>query len=80
VLRQGLGLAAIGLAVGLGLSAALSATLSRALEGLLYGVEPTDPATLAATAAVLFATAALASWLPARRASRTDPAVCLREE
>ena len=80
VLRQGLGLAALGLVVGLGLSVLLAKTLASTLESLLHGVDATDPAILAATAAVLLLTAALASWLPARRASRTDPAVCLREE
>lgn len=80
VLRQGLGLAALGLVVGLGLSALLARALSALLDGLLHGVDATDPAIHAATAGVLLLTAALASWLPARRASRTDPAVCLREE
>ncbi|MDA8019659.1 MAG: ABC transporter permease [Thermoanaerobaculia bacterium] len=80
VLRQGLGLAALGLVAGLGLALLLTKILSSALEGLLHGVEATDPVVLGATASVLLLAAGLASWLPARRASRADPAVCLREE
>jgi ABC-type lipoprotein release transport system permease subunit len=44
----------------------------------LYGLEPHDPGTLAGSAAVLAVVAALASWLPVRRASRLDPATLLR--
>jgi putative ABC transport system permease protein len=73
---QGLTMAAAGIL--LGLVAALS--LSRALESLLFGVEPTDIATLTAVAGVLLSVAALACYVPARRASRTDPLVALRTE
>ena len=52
---------------------------SRALQGLLYGVTPGDPWTLAAAAAVLVVTATAAAWWPARRATRIDPMVALRE-
>ncbi|MGE5049041.1 MAG: ABC transporter permease [Deltaproteobacteria bacterium] len=76
VLRTGLGLALAGVALGLGL--ALLAT--RVLASLVYQVSTTDPLTLAGTAAVLVASAALASWLPARRATRVDPAISLRAE
>jgi hypothetical protein len=75
VLQSGLGLAAIG--VGAGSLAALVAT--RALSSLLYGVEPTDPATFAAAAAGLLGAAALACYLPARQAVRVDPMALLRE-
>lgn len=55
--------------------------LSRFLEGLLYGVEPTDPWTIAAVVVLLAAVALLANFLPARRAARTDPAaVCATSE
>jgi putative ABC transport system permease protein len=52
--------------------------LSRLLASQLYGVAPTDAATHAATAAAVFLLAILASWLPARRASRIDPMIALR--
>ncbi|HJS58651.1 MAG TPA: hypothetical protein VKA01_11165, partial [Vicinamibacteria bacterium] len=65
-----------GIAVGLGLALASS----RALQGLLYGVESSDPATLAAMVLLLAAAALLASALPARRAMRVDPISALRYE
>jgi putative ABC transport system permease protein len=74
VLRQGLGLAALGVLAGS--LAALAAT--RALGALLYGISPTDLPTFAVLAAALLAVAAFASYLPARRAARIDPAVALR--
>ena len=64
--------------VGLGVIAAL--VLTRALGGLVYGVGVTDPATYAALAMLLVTVVLLASWLPARRAARVDPAVVLRGE
>jgi ABC-type lipoprotein release transport system permease subunit len=50
------------------------------LEDFLWNVAPTDPRTLVAAAAVLLAVAVLASWLPAYRASRTDPLEVLRSD
>jgi predicted permease len=76
VLGQGLKLAAAGSAAGL--SGAL--LLSRTMRGLLYGVQPTDPATFVTVALVLAAVALLASYLPARRATRVDPIAALRCE
>src|SRR5207237_3860154 len=76
VLRQGLRLAAVG--VALGLAASLAAT--RALQSVLFGVSAADPVTYASVAALLVSVAALASWVPARRATRVDPAVALRAE
>lgn len=76
VARRGLALTALGVAVGFALYA-LAAPLLRAF---LYGVTAGDPATLSAAAGVLLATGALASWLPARRAARIDPAIVLRAE
>jgi ABC-type antimicrobial peptide transport system permease subunit len=74
VVRQGMMPVVIGL--GVGLVAALG--LTRLLAGMLYGVSPRDPVALAAMAAVLVAVALLASYLPARRATRVDPLVALR--
>lgn len=76
VLRQGLALTAIGLAIGL--AGALAS--GRLLAGVLFGVTAGDPTSLAATCAVLLATAALATYLPARRAAASDPVAVLREE
>ena len=74
--KQGLTLAAIG--IGAGLIAFAMAT--RALRTLLYEVAPSDPMTIAGALMVIFATAALASWIPARRAARVDPAGTLRAD
>jgi putative ABC transport system permease protein len=75
VLRNGLGLTAVGVAAGS--VAALGAT--RVLSGLLYDVAPTDPLTFASAAGVLLLVAAMASYLPARQASRIDAIAALRE-
>jgi ABC-type antimicrobial peptide transport system permease subunit len=74
VLGFGLRLAGIGLAIGLG--GALAAT--RLLSSLLYGVRPTDAFTFAAVSLLLLGVAFIASYLPARRATRVDPIVALR--
>jgi predicted permease len=74
VLRQGLGLAGIGAAIGL---AGALASL-RVLAGLVRGVEPSDPATLALVTLTLLAVALIACYLPARRAAGVDPMVALR--
>jgi predicted permease len=76
ILKQGLGLAVCG--AGAGLLAALF--LTRYLRTLLYGVPATDVVTFSAVAALLVAVALLASWVPARRATRVDPMVALRCE
>ena len=76
VLTQALVLALIGLGIGL----VLAVTSTRVLSSMLYGISPTDPITLAATALVLLLVALLASYLPARRATKVDPMVTLRYE
>ena len=76
VLRETLLLASAGLAVGI--PSALAA--SRLVGQLLFGVSANDPATLAAVAITLVAVAALAGYIPARRAVRVDPTVALRYE
>jgi putative ABC transport system permease protein len=65
-----------GLALGLG-SAFI---VSKALPGMIYGVSGSDPVTCLAVILLLGGTAYTASWIPARRASRTDPLAALREE
>jgi ABC-type antimicrobial peptide transport system permease subunit len=72
----GLRLAVVGLLVGF----ALAAASTRLLGGLLVGVEAHDPFTAVAAAAILLVAAFLAADLPARRASRVDPARALRAE
>jgi putative ABC transport system permease protein len=76
VVRQGLGLAGLGIAIGV--AAALA--LSRVLSSLLYGVGTADPLTYGAIVLAVAALALLASYLPARRASRLHPARVLRSE
>jgi len=74
VLGQTMRLAAIGIAIGVG----ASFLLAGALRSLLFGVNSEDPATFAAMLGVLTIVAAIAGYLPARRASRIDPMVALR--
>ena len=83
------GRAIVGLLVGEGIVLALAGTavgivaavgLTRVMASLLFGVAPTDPATFAAVSTLLVAIALVASWLPARRATRVDPLTALRAE
>jgi ABC-type antimicrobial peptide transport system permease subunit len=67
----------VGLGVALGSAASLWA--ARLVDTLLFGLQPRDPMTLAGAVAVLGVIGAIAGWLPARRASRIDPARVLRE-
>lgn len=76
VLRQGITLAALGIALGLiGASAA-----TRVLQSLLFGIGMTDPVTFVAIPLLLALVALLACWFPARRATKVDPLVALRYE
>jgi len=76
VVRQGIGRALAGIAIGLG----ASLLLTRSIESLLFGVSGRDPRVLLGTAAILGLVALVASYLPARRATRLDPLRALREE
>ena len=76
VMKQGLLLAAIGIVMGL--VGALA--LTRLMASLLFGVQPTDVATLVSVIATIILVAAVACWLPAWRASRLDPNVVLRDD
>jgi ABC-type antimicrobial peptide transport system permease subunit len=75
ILAKGMAVALLGVAFG----AAVSYGLGRAVESLLFGVSSSDPMTFAFAAVVLIASAALAAWLPARRAARLDASIALRE-
>ena len=75
VLQRAGVLVAVGIAVG----GAMSMWVARFATPLVFGVQPRDPATLVAAAAVLSVIGAMAGWLPARRASRIDPARVLRD-
>ncbi|HYM25449.1 MAG TPA: ABC transporter permease [Vicinamibacterales bacterium] len=76
VLHDGAALAVSGVAAG----ATAAAIGTRAMRSFLYGVEPTDPLTFAAVIAALVAVAALACYLPARRAMRIDPLIAMRAD
>jgi putative ABC transport system permease protein len=76
VSRQGLALTLSG--IGFGLVAAFG--LTRVMSSILYDVSPTDPVTYGGFALFLVGISLLAVWLPARRATRVDPAIVLREE
>ena len=76
LLGQGFAMVAAGVAAGL--LGALA--LTRALRTLLFEVSPSDPCVFVAVTAVLAMVAMLAAWLPARRATRLEPVVALRED
>ena len=74
VLRESLAPVLVGLAVGLVIALAGSGLV----RAMLFGLEPNDPATIAAAAVLLLVTAVLAAWLPSRRAARVEPMSALR--
>ena len=76
VMRQGLGIVAVGLAVGI----LLAAGAASALRGVLYDVAPFDPLAWALALSAMLAAAAVANVVPARRAMRIDPMAALRAD
>jgi len=76
VLGEGARMAVLAVVIGIGVSLAIT----RLMSSLLFGISATDPLTFAAVAALLSGVALLASYIPARRATRVDPLVALRYE
>jgi predicted permease len=76
IMSQGFVLSVLGIVIG----AAMALASSRVLVGLLFGIGPRDPLTLAGVAVSLMTVAVVACWVPARRALRVDPATALRYE
>jgi ABC-type antimicrobial peptide transport system permease subunit len=76
VMRESMLLVGIGVTIGL----AASLAVSQFVAAFLFGLEPRDPGTIMAATGVMIGVAALAGFLPARRASRVDPMVALRYE
>ena len=76
ILREALTLAAVGVAIGLPVALALG----RLMQAVLYGIEPHDSLTVIGTIVIMVTVAALAAWIPARRAAKVDPMEALRYE
>jgi putative ABC transport system permease protein len=76
ILSQGMRLAIAGVVIGV-IGAVI---LTRSMDAVLFGIEPSDPWTFAQVSAVLLTAAAVASWLPARRAVAIDPLAALRND
>jgi len=76
VMRETLVLVVVGVAIGI--PVAMAAT--RLISSILFGVKPSDPATLPIATTVMLAVAACAGYLPARRASQVDPMLAVRYE
>ncbi|HEY9225405.1 MAG TPA: FtsX-like permease family protein, partial [Gemmatimonadaceae bacterium] len=76
VVGEGLALVSVGAAIGI--AGAIWST--RVLQNLLYDLKPSDPVTYVGILVLLASAAVLASWIPARRASRVDPVVALRSD
>jgi ABC-type antimicrobial peptide transport system permease subunit len=66
--------------IGIGIGLVLSFALTRIIRGFLFGISASDPLTFVAIPLLLTLTALIASWIPARRATKIDPLVALRYE
>ena len=80
VMREALVLVAIGIVVGVPASLGVARLAASQIAGLLFGLKASDPLTIAMATTILIAVAAIAAYLPARRASRVDPIIALRSE
>jgi predicted permease len=80
VVRHVMGRVSLTLALGVGIGTIASLWASTFVASLLFRVQPRDPVTIAEASGVLVTAAALAAWIPARRASHTDPSIVLRSE
>jgi predicted permease len=80
VVTEALVLVLIGIAIGVPAALVAARLASSQIAGLLFGLQPTDPATIALASLILASAAMFAAYLPARRASRIDPMVALRAE
>ncbi len=80
ILRMALGEGMLVVAIGLAVGIAGAVAVTRVFRSMLFGVDATDPVTLAVVAGILAAVALLACYIPARRATRVDPLVALRVE
>ncbi|HMA25708.1 MAG TPA: FtsX-like permease family protein, partial [Gemmatimonadaceae bacterium] len=78
MIGQGLMLSAVGIGVGIAAALALTGVMEKA--SMLISIKPTDPITYAAIAVLFVLIAAVASWVPARRAASLDPNAALRDE
>ena len=76
VVSQGMALASSGLAIGV----AVAFVFTRLMRSLLFGIHAADPATFGAISLLLTVVALLATYIPAKRAARVDPMLCLRSE
>jgi ABC-type antimicrobial peptide transport system permease subunit len=76
VIGQGVKMSVAGIVVGL----IASLAVTRVMRSLLVGVAPTDPLTFVGVAALFFAIAVFACWIPARRAAALDPAKALKDD
>ena len=80
IMREALLLVGLGVSIGVPAALAVARLLSSQVSGLLFGVSATDPATIAIAVCFLVAAGLISSYLPARRASRVDPILALRNE
>jgi predicted permease len=80
VMRDALSLVLLGIAIGVPATLAVAKLASTQISGLLFGLKPSDPLTILGAIGLLAVVAAIAGYLPARRASRVDPMVALRNE
>jgi ABC-type antimicrobial peptide transport system permease subunit len=76
VLKEGALLGAVGVVIGV----SGGAGLTRLIKSILFGIEPLDMRTFATAVLLLFGLTLIASWIPARRATRIDPTVALRHD